>query len=461
MKIALICMYDAWALGLRKIANALSLAGHKVAIIHFRTPGIGQSDFILRHAQNYQTVSTKNCTTEQISVNWFNHDFTPWTQNELALLSELLENLQPDYIGVTTRSCYRNVIEDIFKCTPYRAKIIAGGHDATFEPTLYESMGVHAAVGPGEDYFAKLLGFDYGDTDLLGKYIEFPNYTITTNNIYLGTNYSAAQVTEPDAYYTMMGEGCVGSCGFCSAGRYREVTGKPRKIRNLDDVIAECQHADNAGFKQIYFLDSFFVAPTDYLLDFFRMYRRHVSARFFAQLHPAQCFNHPEIVDQAIMAGLNITVVGIQSGSDEINKTVYNRTSSHDETVEFAKMFHGQCDIDYHFITHNSAETEDHHIEALTLIDRLPKGERNNIVLRPLKIFENTPLALSGHKEISGPYEDNWLAMKLIRYLFPKRSSDHVLASMDDIKTWENMQVIYRSLMDKHKHELSAHIIGG
>ena len=55
-KVALICMYDPWALGLRTISNALIDKGHEPVIIHFKLPVWSTPDYFATNTLQYQVV---------------------------------------------------------------------------------------------------------------------------------------------------------------------------------------------------------------------------------------------------------------------------------------------------------------------------------------------------------------------------------------------------------------------
>ena len=48
-KIALISLYDNWALGVRTLSNALFSKGHDVAVIHFKLPFQKRLKDFLKH----------------------------------------------------------------------------------------------------------------------------------------------------------------------------------------------------------------------------------------------------------------------------------------------------------------------------------------------------------------------------------------------------------------------------
>ena len=122
-----------------------------------------------------------------------------------------------------------------------------------------------------------------------------------------------------------------------------------------------------------------------YLLEFFKEYKKHVELPFFAQMYPEQVIKYPELLDAAVDAGMFSTVSGFQSGSEEINKYIYNRPTPNKTLLKYAQMCTDRgIEVDYHFITHNRLECEWHNRETFDLIGKLPKADGNKILLRPL-----------------------------------------------------------------------------
>ena len=123
-------------------------------------------------------------------------------------------------------------------------------------------------------------------------------------------------------------------------------------------------------------MDSFLVAPKQYLLDFFNAYREKVGLPFFAQLHPEQVLSNPEILTAGDRCrnephGCRHPIRQVNA----VNREIFNRRTSHEKLLEFARLMVGQGDlrVDYHIVTHNPFDTPEDFEETVSLIGRLPK----------------------------------------------------------------------------------------
>ena len=461
-----------------------------------RCPTIYNQPYFLKHTEQYQTLNTLH-SRDRVVVNWYNTDAEMWTHNEVHLLGDLLVDLQPDIVGLSTRCVYERHIGDILdqmKRVP-GAVTVAGGHDASFRPEIYLARLDYACIGEGEHALTRLahardrgetprdipnlayledgkvrvnplcLPDDEEDAFFSEKMDRVAHFVVEKNRVQpvdfllreLNLSNSIAE------YYTMLGRGCTGMCSFCSAGQFQKLytdSGlhlRARRMRAIDRVVQEATFAKNAGFKKIYFLDSFLLAPKTYLLAFFHAYKASGGLPFFAQLHPEQVLAHPEILDAAVRAGLDETVIGIQSGSEQINREIFNRKTPHDTICAFADLLvqRGNLKIDYHVITHNPFETEDDWAETISLLGRLPK-KGTHLVLRPLYPFANTrihrmiqeknppPLDLDAHYRL--------LMLYLFRYAFPDAVFSRIQERFDGM-SMEALQKAYAEYKTIYKKD--------
>jgi len=497
-KIALICMYDTWALGLRTISNALTEAGHEAVIIHFKLPVWSTPDYFAKNTLQYQVVHSYG-SCNGLQVNHHNTDVSMWTHSEIHLLGDLLEELSPDIIGLSTRCVYEIYLDQIFDQIK-RVKgslTIAGGHDASFRPELYLKDLDLVCIGEGEDAMIKVadsldhkneihninnLAYKTGNKYIQNlmatpsneiDYFYSPQMNNVRHFLIENNNVFATGIFLRDKahmlphlkvhYYTMMGRGCVGKCTFCSAGQFRQLYTKnkiryqSRRLRPIENIIRETKKAKELGYHEIYFLDSFFLAKRDYLLSLFEAYREEVALPFLAQFEPDQILAYPEILDEAERAGFRFGVIGIQSGSEQINKQIFQRSTPHKKLIKFAHMMVDKrsISIDYHFITHNPFETQKYYDETIQLIKDLPK-ENTNIVLRPLYAFKNTAIEnMISQPDVSPldkDFQDKLLVLYLIRYCVPDFEFDKVSAKFDELSFGE-IKIIYSYLKRKYKSE--------
>lgn len=134
--------------------------------------------FFLKYTQQYQTLNTLHAR-DKVVVQWYNTDAVMWSHNEVHLLGDLLEKLQPHIIGLSTRCVYEKSIVDILEQMRRvdGAITTAGGHDASFRPELYLDHLDFACIGEGEEALTSLA--EAVDQGLDGKTI--PNLAYREN----------------------------------------------------------------------------------------------------------------------------------------------------------------------------------------------------------------------------------------------------------------------------------------
>lgn len=480
-KVALICLYDNWALGLRALSNALLSNGHDVAVIHLKLPCQKRLEDFLRHPVAYENLQTRQSHSEVI-LTGYNMDVNMWTPNECGLLGDCLLDLNADIIGLTTRTLYEKylnpIVEQIERSTA-TIKLV-GGFGASMNPVFYTDKFDYVCVGEGEETIVKMAQYvdeglkneirhlpnlvyklsgqvvrnkmekpddtkDYFYNPRMG---EIPHYVIE-NNMIGKTDVFIEYVRKIDPtfaglnnYYTMVGRGCMWDCSFCVAGKFYQLykengtSVKRRRNRKIETIIDELKLAKEHGFSRIYFMDSFLVGEEQYLLKFFDLYEKEVNIPFFAQLFPDQILKSPEILEKAVQAGLISTVAGIQSGSESVRNKILNRNETNETILKFANMVSSYSNVflEYHIITHNPLETIEDIKEALDLIVRLPKKNAQMMLLR-LRPFSGSAISnmiqQANLGNVNEEFNHKVFMLYLIRYHVPNDEFEKIFANLD------------------------------
>lgn len=480
-KVALICLYDNWALGMRTLSNALLSRGHEVSVIHFKLPCRKRLEDFLKHPINYENLHSHESHLEVV-LNGYNIDVNMWTHNECELLGDLLEDLRPDIIGLTTRTVYEKYIGQIIDQTKKigSAVKLVGGFGATMNPTWYLDDVDYVCIGEGEQAIVKMaecvdkglkddichipnLSYKYSGKVIFNKMEKpddsedyfyhplmdhVPHYVIDNNTVgktdmfidyirKIDPSYSGLSF-----YYTMAGRGCMWSCAFCSAGQFYDMYGengvdiKKRRNRKIDNIIAELKLAESHGFTKILFMDSFLVGETCYLLELFDRYKKDIHIPFFAQLFPDHVLKNPVILEKAVEAGMVYTVIGIQSGSERVNEKIFKRKTSRENIIKFSEMLgrYDNLSIDYHIITHNPFETEDDIREGLDLVAMLSK-KNAQLVLQKLRPFPGSGIysmiEQADIKDIDETYHHKVFMLYLIRFLSQDNVFERIYSERD------------------------------
>ncbi|MBU3923518.1 MAG: B12-binding domain-containing radical SAM protein [Nanoarchaeota archaeon] len=172
--------------------------------------------------------------------------------------------------------------------------------------------------------------------------------------------------------------GCPFVCSYCSnkaidtlyCGKFRRV-----RKRNINLIIEELKVAvkvANPGF--VWFSDDVFPLRSDEELKLFcSLYKKHINL-------PFMCYVSPTTVSETKMkylvdAGLKVVEMGVQSGSDYINKNIYERQQTNEDVLRSARIlskFGNRITVRYQFILFNEYEREKDIVETINLIKRIP-----------------------------------------------------------------------------------------
>lgn len=239
--------------------------------------------------------------------------------------------------------------------------------------------------------------------------LPFPDYDISTHYTYslfdehivplnekLMKFYSLAgpfnQLGTFYQYKTMASRGCPHSCSFCCNSIYRDMYKKQRYLRwrSNEMIFQEIEHVLKLipYFNSVMFFDdSFFATSSKRMKEFTTEYKQRIGLPIATQSSP-QTTNY-EKVKLLVEAGMVYLEMGIQSGSDRINK-MYRREQTKEEVIQATKAINAFKDKmlppDYHLILDNNWETDEDVLETLDLVLSIPKPfglKPSSLVLYP------------------------------------------------------------------------------
>jgi len=371
----------------------------------------------------------------------------PITKKEINILVETIKRINPSIICLSTRSFAYEFAKKIFpKVKTYcpDIPIIAGGWGPSLEPERFLEFSDYVAFGEGEKTISyicnKLINKkEFYDAPNLLYYkrkrlvknsvglalneeemnnCPFPNfdlkhkYLITDNKLRYGQEFYNEKV-----YDVFCARGCPLNCTYCLSGKYgllyKLESGKTcskYRLRDFDIVMKELHIAKLRGAKFIRFKDEVFPIKHDYIVKFIECYPKEIGLPFFAFLRPE--FHSIDTIRKLKEAGLNVTMLGIQSGSDVIRRQIYNRKLPKTKVIKFAQTL-DKLDIQfsYHFIYRNPFENEEHLSESLNFCFDLPY---QNVFVFKLEVFQGSVLKkmIEQHKPTSLPiYIQDWYAI--------------------------------------------------
>ncbi len=285
-------------------------------------------------------------------------------------LNELINRLTDKKIGFVGISL---VTDDYFRAITVTGQIkkklhlpvVWGGAHVNVMPDECLKHADMICMGEGEEALLELVGnYAAGRTDLTTKNIwfktangiirnelrdleenldkyPFPDFDL--NSQFVMTDKGFTELTESHfcgEYSIMSSRGCPYSCHYCyNSYRRKQYAGKGKYLRKrtMENVIAELSDAKSkfSDLVRINFWDDSFVARgmADFIL-FQKLYKEKIDLPFFALIEP-MAFDYDKI---KILrdSGLSALQLGIQTGSEQINRDVYNRRVSNQRVVEVA-----------------------------------------------------------------------------------------------------------------------------
>lgn len=220
-------------------------------------------------------------------------------------------------------------------------------------------------------------------------------------------------------YSTMATRGCPLHCSFCVNATLMDVYGgKPLKIRkrSVDNVLAELREAVQRHPNLLYVNfqdDCFLTLTTQWLEEFRERYPREIGLPFIVR--PIPTFVHPHKLRLIKEAGLAWIFMGLQSGDEEVNRTIYDRQQSNERFIEAARVVDElKIAANYDVILDNPLEGEESTQKTVETLARIPKPYQLN--LYSLTYYPGTPLTdMMVHRKLGDPsqsYTKNYTAYR-------------------------------------------------
>ncbi|HMK48641.1 MAG TPA: radical SAM protein [Thermodesulfovibrionales bacterium] len=370
----------------------------------------------------------------------------PYTDKDIEILIDTIRDVSPGVICLSTRSFAYPFCKEIFgkirKEFPH-IPVVGGGWGPSLEPEKFLEFCDYVCFGEGEsairgicDALVRGSNFDhvpnliYRRGSLIrnevsppftGKELEaLPYPDFSTDNKYLidGEKMShGSEFYNKKVYDCFAGRGCPMNCTYCMSSKYREIYKEytnqqcsKYRLRSLDTVLNEVRLAKERGAEFIRFKDEVFPIDPRWVKGFLERYEAEIGLPFFGFVRPE--FHSVDTIRALRDAGLNVTMVGIQSGAEDILKNVYRRMLPKEKIIKFSKTLSDlNIQFSYHFIYRNPFETEDNLRESLEFTYSLPFA---NAFIYKLQLFPGSPLSRMAEEAKPFPlprYVANWYAM--------------------------------------------------
>jgi len=338
--------------------------------------------------------------------------FDPDNLNSLQNLRGFVSKIAPIFIGLSLMSSeydyaceVSNYLRNHFPSIP----IIWGGIHPTIDPESCSPFADWVCIGEGETMaieaanaivsgqnLNEVLSLCYREDGRIVKnplsprlnnlddipyfdhiskysYLQKTDGTIRTVDIKLFKQEARYQGR---MYELMTSRGCTFSCTYCCNNFLSQLypSGKIRR-RSIENIIAELANAieQNPEISVVHFQDDAFLSCNErYLEDFSFAYRNRIGLPFIIHTIPAYVTRNKLRLLKA--CGLSWFNMGLQSGSDRVNRDIYKRGSTKDQFLEAAELVRefriaGKYDV----ILDNPFENEGDRIETIETLIQIPK----------------------------------------------------------------------------------------
>ena len=332
--------------------------------------------------------------------NYDSNIFALPTDLEENIFVDKIKQLNPRIVAISLLSPYvliaKRLTELIKKYTS--ATVVWGGVGPTLDPKDHIKLADVICVGEGERAFEELVasirdGKDYKNIknlwvndgpkvikNKMGPLVQdldsLPFAEYGNDNMYF-IEHNKLSKEDPELdhsrLYLQSSRGCPYSCTFCIEAQYHEIydgLGTFVRRRSVGNLIKEIKmHIDkpNNRKKRIYFIDEVFGSAKGFIDEFAPRYRKEVGLPFDVLYHPKTL--KLRVLDKLVEAGVGEINFGIQTGSDIIRNTVYNRPGTNAEIVELSQdIKKHNIRIKYDLILDNDFETKETLKECINLV---------------------------------------------------------------------------------------------
>lgn len=347
------------------------------------------------------------------------------SQRELELLRQTIEEIQPHFIGMTVNTPLRSQAKLVtsFLKEHFEIPVVWGGYDPTVNPEACLGHADFCCIGEGDQTVLDMancaddgvpfdsipnLAYRRGDTTVTNPKHpaerELDRYPWRDNgpagmylieNDAIEPNHAGLNDKGDKTYLTMSARGCPYKCTYCCEATLKDLyTGeKFLRRRSAEDVVAELADARaRFGIERVGFEDEIFAMDLKWLETFAALYKEKVNLPFVAYIYPTR--NVEAILTLLKGAGLEYCCLALESGSERINREIYQRVYDRELFLKTAGLL-DQLQIRFYtdIITYSPYEEE---ADLRATLDVLL--DMNDLLRRPFDIWINKLFVLPGTK---------------------------------------------------------------
>lgn len=460
--VAFVTIYDPFCVGVRSIASYLKQAGHDVSITHvkwFDTQFVPRDDLATRQNPDYEKV--RLVRRAEFGGDLFCPFPRPVTTGEKELFIEHLKTFKPDMFGLTLTSLYLDLaisltalLREHFPGVP----IVWGGIHPTLCPEECLQYADVICIGEGEDAMLELVQDpSRGDIQNLWRKnldgsivktsmrpliqdldrLPFPLYGY--NEVTIDWDKADSALTDNKEIIRIhqilqTTRGCPFTCTYCIHGTLRprfkgQKYHRRRSVENVLDYIEDTVRVSDMD--RLCFWDDVFLMGNRWIDEFAEKYPARFNFPFGGYGHPL--FTPQEMMEKLLKIGLYFVAIGIQTGSERVNRDIYNRRIPNEKirSLAWSAKNIGIDELVYDLLSNNPYETEQDCRETLDLLLSMPKPSK--LTVSKLVMFpQNRILELTVPKvNLPERVFDFWNLLYLM--------SASPLFSMEQVRQWSQV----------------------
>ncbi|MBN1592948.1 MAG: B12-binding domain-containing radical SAM protein [Candidatus Coatesbacteria bacterium] len=181
-------------------------------------------------------------------------------------------------------------------------------------------------------------------------------------------------------YQTITTRGCPHACAYCCHSALRKLMPDQKILRrrSTENVMQELEQVkEQMPYVELFLFadESMPAMPAKRLKEFCDQYKRRIGLPFFVQVSPP--YMTEEKMDYLVDAGMRCAQMGIQTGSEEVNRVYYNRSITNDQVRNGARLLNKHkdriCPPIYDIILDNPYETREDVLKTVRLLMELPR----------------------------------------------------------------------------------------
>lgn len=357
-RVLFISLYDRNAYGQRLMSANLKAHGHECQMIFMKRYDTSPTTKAMEVAEDeypWMGINSEGRVFKYAANSRIN-------QQELGLLRETVARINPQIIGITVNTPLRSQAKLVtgFLKEHFDTPVIWGGYDPTVNPEACLGFCDYACIGEGDqaildvaacvekgesfDHVGNLSFIRNGETitnkkvPLEGTLDDLPwrdnepegKYFIEDGRI--EENHAALNDRDKIIYYTMSARGCPYKCSYCCEATLKDLYSGEKFLRRRspENLIAELVAVKKRfGIKVIHFDDEIFAMDIKWLEKFAIFYKVKINLPFVAYIYPTR--NIEAILTLMKRTGLFYCCLGLESGSERMNKGVFDRVYNREQ----------------------------------------------------------------------------------------------------------------------------------